>query len=184
VSRATIRRNAEDTLRQLVQPGEQIVAGAAVTSDPSHWGIAGLGAAALALMVVGLAGLLGSQPSPLLGGLVVGLALPLIGLGSQFLARPMYVAVTDRRLICCRLSRLRSAPGRLAFAAPLADIRIANCRSGRFSSSVRCEIAGQKGIRLDAGRAWRQDFADVDMVLARSGAYTASDPPYPSVANC
>lgn len=106
-----------------------------------------------------------------------------MGLSLLFLPRPMYVAVTGRRLICCRLSRLGSAPARLAFAAPLADVRIARHRSGRLSSSVRCEIAGQRGIRWDIGRAWPQDFAQVDLLLARSGAYTASDPPYPSAAN-
>jgi hypothetical protein len=58
-----------------------------------------------------------------------------------------------------------------------------NYRSGRYRSLVRCEIPGHKRIRLAAGRAGRKDFAGVDMALARAGAFTTLDPPFPSVAS-
>jgi hypothetical protein len=175
VNRAAVKRRAEEALRRELQPGEHVVAGAAGTCDPSRWGTAALLAAALALAAAGLVSFIGPQPGLLSGGL----ALPLLILGIQFLPRSMYVAVTDRRLICCRLSRLRSMPRQLAFAVPLADLRIVNYRSGKYGSSVRCEIPGHKRIRLAVGRAGRKDFAGVDMALARSGTFTKLDPPFP-----
>jgi hypothetical protein len=181
VNRAAVKRRAEEAFSRELQPGEHVVAGAAGTSGPSRWGTAVLLAAALALAAAGLVSFIGPQPGLLSGPLPGGLALPLLILGIQFLPRPMYVAVTDRRLICCRLSRLRSTPRRLAFAVPLADLRIVNHRSGRYGSSVRCEIPGHKRIRLAVGRAGHNDFAGVDMTLARSGAFTKQDPPFPSV---
>jgi hypothetical protein len=183
VNRAAVKRRAEEALRRELQPGEHVVAGAAGTCDPSRWGTAALLAAALALAAAGLVSFAGPQPGLLSGPLPGGLALPLLILGIHFLPRSMYVAVTDRRLICCRLSRLGSTPRQLAFAVPLADLRIVNYRSGKRESSVRCEIPGHKRIRLAVGRAGRNDFAGVDMALARLGAFTKLDPPFPSAAS-
>jgi hypothetical protein len=182
VTSLAIRRQAEDALRHELQPGEHIAAGTPAISGPSRWGMAALLAAALALVAAGLVNLLGPQPGLLPDGPVIG-ALPLLGLGIQFLPRPVYVAVTERRLICCRLSRLRSAPGRLAFAAPLADLSIAGYRSGTFGSSMQCEAPGQERIRLSIRRPQRQEWAAVDLALARSGAFMRLDPPYPASAN-
>jgi hypothetical protein len=91
----------------------------------------------------------------------------------------MYIAVTGRQLICCRLSRLRNTPGRPMLALPLADLRIVTYRSGRHRASIRCEIPDGKPIVLHAGPAVRKDFAEVEMVLARSGAFAKLDPRYP-----
>jgi hypothetical protein len=90
----------------------------------------------------------------------------------------MYVAVTGQRVICCRLSRLRGAPGRLAFTVPLTDLRIVNYRSGTHGRSMRCEVPGHGRIRLGAGRAGRQDFTEVGIALARSGGH-ADEPRLP-----
>jgi hypothetical protein len=176
VNRVALKRRAEETLRHDLQPGERIAAGSAVTSDPSRWGAAALLVAALALTAAGLASLLGRLPADP----VSALALPVLGLGIQFLPRPMYIAVTDRQLICYRLSRLRTTLGRPAFAVPFADLRIVNYRSGKYGTSIRCEIPGRKPMLLNVSRAGRKDFAEVDMVLARSGAFAKLDPKYPS----
>ena len=117
-------------LRHDLQPGERIAAGWAVTSDPSRWGVAVLLAVALALTAASLVSLLG----PLNASPVIVLALPGLGLGMQFLPRPMYVAVTDRRLICIRISRLHGKLGRPAFAVPFAAPRVLNNRSGKYST--------------------------------------------------
>ncbi len=117
-------------LRHDLQPGERIAAGLAVTSDPSRWGVAVLLAVALALTAASLVSLLG----PLNASPVIVLALPGLGLGMQFLPRPMYVAVTDRRLICIRISRLHGKLGRPAFAVPFAAPRVLNNRSGKYST--------------------------------------------------
>jgi hypothetical protein len=183
VNRAAVNRHAEEALRRELKPGEHVAASAAVTSNPSRWGAAAFLALALAMAAAGLAILFGPQPGALTGGPVIGLALPVLALGIQFLPRPMYVAVTGQRVICCRLSRLRSAPRRLAFAVPLADLRIVKYRSGTYGGSMRCEVPGHKRIRLDASRAGRKEFAGVGMALARSGAFTKLDPPYPSIVN-
>jgi hypothetical protein len=132
VNKVVLRQQAEDGLRQDLQPGERIAAGSAVTSHPSRWGAAVLLVVSLALIAASLASLLGPLPaSP-----VVALALPVLGLGVQFLPRPMYLVVTDRRLIGCRVSRLRGTPERRAFAVPLADLRILSYRSGEYGASL------------------------------------------------
>lgn len=107
-------------------------------------------------------------------------ALPALGLSIQFLPRPMYVVVTNQRLIWNRMSRFRGRPRRPAVAVPLADLHILNYRHGRFGASIRCEIPDGKPIALHWSRARRADFARVEMVLARSGAFAKSDPPYPA----
>jgi hypothetical protein len=114
---------------------------------------------------------------------VVAVALPVLGLGIQVLPRPMYVAVSDQRLICSRMSRLRGTPRRPVFAALLADLRILSYRSGKFGASLRCDMPGRKPLLLHWSRAQRKDFAEVDTALARSGAFATFDPPYPSTKN-
>jgi hypothetical protein len=178
VNRVALKRQAEEALRHDLQPGERFAVGSAATSDPSRWAVAAFLAVALAEVAAGLASLLG----PLSAGPVMVLPLPVLGLGTQFLLRPVYVAVTDRRMICYRVSRLRRTLGRAEFAVPLAELRIVYYRSGRLGTSIRCEMAGRKPILLHAGRAGRNDFAKVEMVLARSGAFARLDPPYPSLA--
>jgi hypothetical protein len=179
VNKVVLKQQADDGLRHHLQPGERIAASSAVSSDPSRWGVAVLLTVALGLTAAGLVSLLGPVPaSP-----VLAVALPVLGLGIQFLPRPMYVAVTDRRLICSRVARLRGKPRRPAFAVPLTDLRILNYRSGKYGTSIRCEIPGRKPLLLHVGRAGRKDFAEVEMALARSGAFATLDPWYPSAEN-
>ena len=177
-----VRQRAEEALSRKLQPGELMGAGVAVTSGPSRWGIAALLAAASASFAAGLADLLAAHPSPLLDGPVIGLALPVLGLCGYFLTRPGYIVVTTQRLVCLRLSRLRGRPGRLAFAVPLADLRVTSYRAGAHRSVIQCEIPGPRLIRLRVGRSGRQDFARVTGLLARSGALSRLDPPNPAAA--
>jgi hypothetical protein len=184
VRRTAIKRQAEEAIRPVLHPGERTRAGAAVACGPSRWKGAWLSAVALALVAEGLLGIFGPQPSLLSAGLLaaVGAGLPLLAL--LFASRPMYIAVSDQRLIGLRLSRLGGAPGRLAFEAPLADVRITGHRSGRSGNSVRCEIRGRKRTRLNVERSWFADFAEVTMALWHSGAMTEWDRlPYPTAAN-
>lgn len=178
MKKAALKRRAEEALSHDLQP-ERIAGSSAVTSNPSRWGAATLLAAAVALTAAGVANLVGPLPAgPFIPALAGGL-----GLGNQFLPRPMYVAVTDTRLICCRLSRLRGTLGRQVFAVPLTDLRILNYRSGKYGTSIRCDVPGRKPVLLRISRAWVKDFAEVDAVLARSGAFAKLDPPYPSAEN-
>jgi hypothetical protein len=89
----------------------------------------------------------------------------------------MYAAVTDRRLICYPLSRLRGTALRPSLTVPLADLCIVGYRSGKYSgTSVCCEVPGRRPLLLHAGR---EEFAGVDRLLARAGAYAKLDLPYP-----
>jgi len=176
VNRMARKWQAEEALRRDLQPGERIAAGSLVASGLSRRGLAALLAVCLVEVGAGLESLLG----PLQAGPVTALAsLSFLGL-AWFLWRPMYAVVTDRRLICCRLSRLRGTPRRPALTVPLADLRIVSYRSGKYATSVWCELPGRKPVRLSAGR---EEFAGVDTVLARSGAYAKLDPRYPPAGN-
>jgi len=53
-------------------------------------------------------------------------------------------------------------------------------RSGKYGASLRCGIPDCKPILLHEGRAGRKDFAEVEKVLARTGAFAKLDPAYPS----
>lgn len=173
-----VSRQAEEVVRRELQPGEYVASSAEVMSDPSRWAVAAFLVLAIALVTVGLVSLFGPLPGSPAGGFVVPLSL-----GVVFLPRPMFVVVTSQRLICLRLSRFRRAPRQLAFAVPLAEVRIVKYRPGKYASSIECEIPGRKCVRLNVGRAGRNDFAKVEQALARSGAFAKLDPPWPAAAN-
>jgi hypothetical protein len=172
VRRMAIKGQAEEAIRPMLQPGERTRAGAAVACGPSRSTGAWVSAVAFALVAEVVVGIFGPPPSLLSGGLLaaIGVGLPLLAV--HLACRPMYIAVSDQRLIGLRLSRLGGAPGRLAFAAPLADVRITGHRSGRSGRSVRCEIRGRRRTRLNVERSWYPDFAEVTMELWHSGAVT------------
>ena len=183
VRRTAIKRQAEDAIRPMLQPGEQTRAGAAVACGPTRWGSVWVAAVAIALVAEGLTGIFGPQSNLVSGSLpaAVGVGFPLLAIGMA--SRPIYIAVSDQRLIGLRLSRFSGEPGRLAFAAPLADVRITGHRSRRSESSVRCEIRGRKRTRLIVERSWYRDFSEVTTALRHSGAMMECDPPYPSSAS-
>jgi hypothetical protein len=179
VGRTAVSRQAEEVLRHELQTGEHVAGSAEVTSDPSRWAAAAFLALAIAVTAVGLVSLFGLLPGPPAGGF----AAPLLPLGILFLPRPMFVVVTNQRLIGLRLSRFRRAPRQLAFAVPLAEVRIVKYRPGKYASSIQCEIPGHKRTRLNFGRAGRKDLDKVEEALARAGAFAKLDPPWPAAAN-
>jgi hypothetical protein len=189
VHSVTVKQQAEEAVCRVLLPDERIVAGALAETGPSRRLAGRAYKLAIPLMLGIVLTVLGSHPRPLLGELAASVAVALVVAAAGFLYRSVYVAsvyvaATDRRLICCRLSAFRGTPGRLAFAAPLADVSIVDHQSDRSSSSMRCEIRGQQGIRLNVRRPGWRDFADVGAVLRHSAAVTEWDPPaYPSVAN-
>ena len=177
MNRVARKRQAEEALGRELQPGERIAAGSLVTCRLSRWGLAALLGVSLVQVAAGLESLIG----PLQAGPVAALAsLSSLGLGVWFLCRPMYAAVTDRRLICCRLSRLRGTPRRPALTVPLGDLRIVNYRSGKYGTWIWCEFPGRRPVLLHSGR---EELAGVDRALAHAGAYAKLDPPYPPAGN-
>jgi hypothetical protein len=183
IRRTAIKQQAEDAIRPMLHPGERTRAGAAVACGPTRWGSLWVAAVVLALIAEGLVSIFGPQSNVLSGSLpaAVGVGFPLLAIGMA--SRPMYIAVSDQRLIGLRLSRLSSTPRRLAFAAPMADIRITDHRRGRSRSSVRCEIRGRMRTRLNVERSWYPEFTELTTALQHSGAMTEWDPPYPCAAN-
>jgi hypothetical protein len=177
VRRTAIKRQAEEAIRPRLHPGERIRAGAAVARGPYRPGGAWVLTAAVALIAEGLLGIFGPQPTLLSSGMLAAVAAGLPLLAAVFACRPMYIAVSDMRLIGVRMSRLGGAPGRLAFAAWLADVHVTHHRSGRSGSSVRCQIRGQRRTRLNVERSWCQDFAEVTTQLRDCGALTDWDAP-------
>ncbi len=176
MTRPALTSQAVEAFRHDLQPGERIAASSAVTSDPSRWGVAVMLMLAVAVTVVSVVSLLGTLPADPVEAMI----LPVLGLGAYWLPRPMYMVVTDRRLICGRMSRLRSIPRERALAAPLADVCILNYRSGNRAASIRFQVACRRPIKAYVGRNSRRDFTDVETALARSGAFAKLDPPYPS----
>jgi hypothetical protein len=134
------KRQAEEALGRDFQPGERITASSLVTSGLSGRGLAAVLAVCLVQVATSLEILLGPlQPGPFTA-LAFLASLASVGLCFWFLCRPVYAATTDRRLICCRLSRLRGTPRRPALTVPLADLRIVSYRSGKYATSVLCEF--------------------------------------------
>lgn len=172
-------RQAEEALRRELQPGEHVTGSAEVTANPSRWGAAAFLALAIALTALGLVSIFGPLPAPSAGGFATSL-LPLISVLGLLLRRPVLVVVTSQRLICLQLSRFRREPRQLAFAVPLAEVAVVAYRPRRYTSSIQCEIPGNKRIRLDAARGGRKDFATVEEALTRSGAFAKLDPPWPA----
>ncbi len=182
--RTAVKRQAEEAIQPRLHPGERILAGTAVACGPARPDAAWAVAVAVALVAEGLLGVFGPQPSVLFSGLLAAIAAGVPLLAAVFTCRPMYVAVSDMRLIGLPLSRLGGAPGALAFAALLADVRVTDHRSGRSGISVRCEIRGRRRTRLNVERSWYPDFADVTTQLRQCGAMTEPErTPYPSGAN-
>jgi len=182
--RMAIKRQAENAIRPVLRPGERTRAGAAVACGPSRLRGAWVSAVTLALVAEAAVGIFGPQPSLLSDGLLaaIGAGLPLLAVHLAF--QPMYIAVSDQRLIGVRLSRFGGAPGRVAFAAPMTDVRISGHRSGPSGTSVRCDIRGRKRTRLNVDRSWFTDFAAVTMELWHSGVVTEwNPPPYFSAAS-
>lgn len=173
-------RHAQAVLTRELQPGERARGSAAVTFSPAPWGVLVLLVIALVLVAAGLTDVLGPWQDPMSASPAAGLAAPLLGLGWWFLARPGFVVATDRRLIFLKPAGFRRSGSRLAFAVPLADVRVERCWLASHRSSIACEIPGRRRIRLYADRRNRDDFGPVAAALAQSGAFTTLDPPYPA----
>jgi hypothetical protein len=99
---------------------------------------------------------------PAIGFWVAEIAALLIGLLRFSIQRPMLVAVTNRQFVCGRLSTFRKVPSH-AVTAPLNQVRITGYRSGRWTTTLRCQLPGMGPVRLTAVNPHR---ADLDRTLA------------------
>jgi hypothetical protein len=113
------------------------------------------------------------------------LAPVVVSLVQVFLSRPVFVAVTQRQLICYRLSRITGRPVRLLFSAPLAAVRVTPGHripvwTGCWRS-IRYEGPGAEGRNLQLTVGWGQR-RQLDEVLAAMCARGASVAGLPSPA--
>ncbi len=167
--KARVKQLVGPWLHQVMVPGERMVAGVRAESGPPP------PAVLAACLVLGIAGitygtyeLVHGDGAPYPAGLAGPVALAL-----NRLNRPVFLAVTDRQVICFRLSAYDRSSVRLLFAVPLSRARITRYRQGRWRASLRCEApeGGRSRKRqLTVPRAWQPDL---DALLA---ALTPAEP--------
>jgi hypothetical protein len=146
VRRETVRKQFEDAVQPLLEPGEQLVAGAYGASGPNP------------LWLSGLFGLIGM--------LVAGV-------------RYYFVWVTDRRVIFMGASMMTARPkGGLAWSDARSSVSISDATPAATWSWFKYQRpAGDKPIRMNFARPWRDDFAQMTGAL---GGTTPSAPPAPT----
>jgi hypothetical protein len=177
IRRATIKLRVGPALYRVMKPGDQIVAGTSAMAGPAPW----LDMIVAVPYVAFSFASIGANPN---------FAVYCVGAGGtwlwsmamQFRRRPVFVAVTQRQLICYRLSRMASEPTRLMFCAPLAAVRMtsAGARAPRWRS-IRYSGPGaeSRGLRFNVLGRWRQDLDEVLTALRAGGAGVEGLPPSP-----
>jgi len=173
VRRQIVKRRAGAALYEVMEPGDQIMAGTLAMTGPSALWELLLALPALAGGVAGAANLFGDLSLPLLISPVLVFVPFLLAWPLQLSRRPVFVAVTQRQFICYGLSRFGNEPSRLLFSAPLEAVRttvlgrrMPNWRAVRY----RGPGAEGRGLRFNVKGRWRRDLTDVLAALQAGGA--------------
>lgn len=173
--REVLKRRVGPALYQVMEPGDEIMAGALAITGPSPaWDLL-LGLSALAGVAAGAAGLFSSFSPPQLLGPVLVFVPFLFAWPLQLRRRPVFVAVTQRQFICCRMSRLGYEPSRLLFSAPLSAVRM-TALGGRVPNWEAVRYSGP-GLRFNVSRRWRRDLNEVLAALQVGGGAVDGMPP-------
>lgn len=155
--KARVKQQVGPWLYRFMVPGERIVTGVRAVAGPPPAGLLAVGLAfGLADIAYWINLLVHGMGSPIPPGLVT----PVL-LGLNYLNRPVFLAVTDRQVICFRLSAYGGKPARFLFAAPLPDVRITRYRRGRWRASLHCRapVDGRsRNHRLSVPRVWQPDL--------------------------
>ncbi len=167
--KAQVKQQVSPWLYRVMVPEERIVAGVrAETGPPPTAVLAACLVLAIASMTYGGYELAHGAGVPI----PIGLAGPaLIALG--WLNRPVFLAVTDRQVICLRLSAYNRSSVRLLFAVPLSRARITRYRQGRWRASLRCEApeGGRSRKRqLTVPGVWQPDLEALIGALTTAGS--------------
>ncbi len=178
--RDIVKRRVGPALYEAMEPGDQIISGALAMTGPSPaWELL-LVLPALAGTVAGAAGLFSNFSPPQLLGPVLAFVPFLFAWPLQLRRKPVFVAVTQRQLICYGMSRFGNVPSHLLFSAPLETVRVTNL-GGRVPiwGSVKYYGPGVDGrsLRLNASRRWRKDLNEVLVALQVGGAALDGMPP-------
>src|ERR1022692_743440 len=173
-ARNKIKGRIGPALYSVMEPGDDVVAGVLAETGPGPRfdllaGLASVGLAIVSLYYLSGPGLnrvagLDLSAVSFIGWLVTALI--------SVARKPVYIAVSQRSLICYRVSRLDHAPVRLLFRAPPGSVRITGSGPGLLRSSVRYSGpgAGEHGLRLTTRRPWRGDLDEVLTTLVLAGA--------------
>jgi hypothetical protein len=162
-------------LYRVMEPGDQIIAGTWARTGPTPW-------LEMLVAVPSVFAVAGITTSATLGPFGDLLLVNLAALALLIMRRPVFVAVTQRQLICYRLSRMNNAPVRLLFCAPLLSTRVTYLgRSAPRWRSVRYDGPGaeSRSLRLNVAGRWRQDLDEVLAALQRAAAWKACRPHRP-----
>jgi hypothetical protein len=179
VRRNTIKRAVGPALYRVMEPGDQIIAGTWATQGAGLW-VETLVVAALTAL--GLVIPLGADPASFLAWcapLFLGTLVPLV---SPAWRRPVFVAVTQRQLICYRLSMVNE-PGRILVCAPLAFVRVTYLgRRMPLGRSIRYDVPGAQrpSLRLNVPARWLRDLDEVLAALRAQGVSVAGTPIRPA----
>lgn len=167
VRRKAIKLQAEPALREVMEPDDEIMAGM----------LAMVGLPPLTETAVGLPFIVLSFASIDAGRNILVVWITLLGswltLAISLRRRSVFVAVTQRQLICYRLAKFGGGPVRPLFCTPLAAVRITG--TGRRTlnwKSVRYLGPGAKdrGMRFYVYGSWLKDLAEVLTALETGGA--------------
>ena len=170
--RSTVKRRVGPALYQVMEPGDQIIAGTLAMSGIGPWLEMLFILLVIALEVAGITA--GTNLAPFWPGLA-----PLLLVVRLATRRPVFVAVTQRQLICYRMS-WNYEPVRLSFCAPLPTVRVTSLRrpAPRWRS-VRYDGPGAErgSLRLNVFGGWRPDLDEVLVALQAAGARVTGLPP-------
>jgi hypothetical protein len=163
VRRSTVKRAVGPALYRVMEPGDQVIAGTWAMTGPTPW----LDMLTVLPCVFAVAAITTDVTLEPFRELV-----NLAPLALLLWRRPVFVAVTQRQVICYRLSRMNNAPVRLLFCAPLLSTRVTYLgRSWPRWRSVRYDGPGAEGrsLRLNVAGRWRQDLDEVLAALQAQG---------------
>jgi hypothetical protein len=172
VRRGQTRLLVGPTLYQVMEPGERILAGACGwTGRRRTWRSPGEALVfALGLVIDAPFHLLGR--GPLLVSIPLGIVLygaPVLSAAMRGRNRQVFLAVTDRQLICVANSRTRGV--QQLFHSPLAMVRMRGASHGPRVRSVIYLGPGAKdrGTRITVTGVWRRDLDDIVAILRGHG---------------
>jgi hypothetical protein len=169
--RQAMKGRVEPELDRIMGSDEQVTVGVLAARGPfPEWGdllwLLLLLLACVNLAVVVRAGLSAHLPGLLRAGTPV---LLLGGAMERLSRRPVFLVVTNRRIICLRLSRIANRPvGRPVFIASIGAATLIPAQTilpGHGAARYRGPGASPRGLRLMARGGWRQDLAQAIAAL-------------------
>lgn len=160
-------------LRQILEPGDRIVAG--TVASEGLWLLISTLVTLILVLTFFLAAVITRDAHVYLPILI---ASAVVNAAVQSRQKIYFVVVTERQLICQRLSRLTGRLTRLLFTAPLAAAHVTAGGQTPLGKSVRYSGPGphRQGLHLYVGNRSAGDLEEVLAALQAGGASVAGLP--------